>query len=183
MKKNCSSKAKNSIIDVFDGSFKYDNNVLKQHKYYKQHKTCIKTLERIIVKDYNGIINSSDLGVVEAIDIDELEVFLKQGGDRKETCDTCIGISKRSNQKSPKILLIEFKLNLEKPNNQSSREIEGKINYSKQLIQNEYINIHNKTIIIIPDKNFEIDKGTLMRRLNNRKDVICHKIDDLRKIL
>lgn len=183
MKNNSSNKAKNSIIDVFDGSFKYDNDVLNKHDYYTQYHTTVKTLEKTIENNCTGRVNLPEFKVVEAIDLDNLEKILKKGGYREKTCDTCIGISKESDQKSPRILLIEFKLNLKNPINQSSDEIKDKINYSKQLMQNEHINIYNKTIIIIPEKNFEIARKTIMKGLNNRWDVICHKIDDLRKLL
>lgn len=125
----------------------FDNVVLQKHSLYS---SCSNTLQNVSNRDYPNKYSFNQN--IECLDVDTYEKTI-HAGSFNNTMDAVIGVCTARNDKtkvSPRLLLVELRMDYESTNNLSSSEMNKKVSYTRTLLGAE-INIE-QTHLFIYDK-------------------------------
>lgn len=109
----------------------YDNDILRKHSLYPH---CCNTLQNVSNRDYPNRYSFNPQ--IECLDIDPYEKKI-HSGHPNNTMDAVIGICSCRNDRlkiSPRLLLIELRMNYKNIRNLSVSEINEKVDYTKMLL-------------------------------------------------
>nr|WP_320038504.1 hypothetical protein [uncultured Bacteroides sp.] len=109
---------------------KYCKETTEQHPLSIKYPACLEQLKGCIKKEGGSGELFSDDDI--CLNLDEVEEKVSKGGDREATMDVAIGLSEE--KRNRQMLLVEFRFRYDKPSNIGKKEIEDKINHSKQLL-------------------------------------------------
>lgn len=108
---------------------KYCKETTEQHPLSIKYPACLEQLKGCIVKEGGSGVLFSDDDI--CLNLDEVEKLVSKGS-REATMDVAIGLSEE--KRNRQMLLVEFRFRYDKPSNIGKKEIEDKINHSKQLL-------------------------------------------------
>jgi len=108
---------------------KYCKETTEQHPLSEKYPACLEQLKGCIKKEGGSGDLFSDDDI--CLNLDEVEKVMSTG-NREATMDVAIGLSEE--KRNRQMLLVEFRFRYDKPSNIGKKEIEDKINHSKQLL-------------------------------------------------
>ena len=124
----------------------FDNNCLCKHSLYKE---CGSTLDEVSKKDYPNK-DYFDTAIL-CLDMDSYETHIRHG-QTDCTTDAVIGISTCVNKQlsSPRLLLVELKMDCKGINSLSKTNLESKVSHTKQLLSTQ-LPINSESVFVFND--------------------------------
>lgn len=148
--------------------FKYNRQATHDHEASVKYPSCLKSLEHLILKDYNGLTQSelksffsSDPADYNILSIDDVEILIAKSEKRNRNCtvDSAFVINKDDEYR---ILLVEFRFNYENVQNLKRIDLLNKISGSQNILK-DTLSYHDKIYFVFDEKLKQLAKNRLMR--------------------
>ena len=130
------------------GGWIYNNEVVRGHSIYP---VCHSTLNAVSRRDYGNTYSFRP--DIECLDMDTYEKNVLRKGQPDCTVDAVIGISTYENNRvsSPRLLLVELRMDYDNIKNLSKTAMENKVIYTKKLLGRK-VAIELKSIFLFKEK-------------------------------